>query len=531
MNRILVLINIAFVLISCSGNRRDNGVRVFRYNCENSITSLDPAFASSQDNNWAVTQLFNGLIQLNNDLEPQPAIAQNWEISDSGKIYTFHLRQDVIYHHDNCFGEARTRTVKASDFVFSFSRIMDPETASPGAWIFNDKVAKEPFQALDDSTLVIRLAKPFAPFIGILSMPYCMVIPPEAVDHYGVDFGEHPIGTGPFRFEQWERDVALHLNRFDQYFERSTIRGNLDAVQIGFVQNRQMALLKFLQGRFDMYSGITGAVKDYLFEADGSLRTELRDKVDLEVTPFLNTEYLAMWSDAAEPSPPFDDVWFRKALAWSIDREEMLHYLRNGVGRPADGGFIPMGLSGYKPRQDPFNLDSARFCLAQSKYHDNPPEIVLNTTRDYTDLCIYAQKQFESIGVKCRLNIMPSAQLKEEKRKGKLAFFRASWIMDYPDAENYLSCFYSPNFTPGGPNYTHFQSDRFDQLYVRSLTESNDSARTAMYHQMDDLILQDMPVILLFYDESVRLTQKRVEHWENNALNIPILKHVRIKPE
>ena len=207
------------MLISCNGgNQKVDPRSVFKYNSDNGITSLDPAFARTQDNIWAVSQLFNGLVQLDSQLLIAPCIARKWEVTADGLVYRFYLRNDVFFHKDKALKNGSSRNVTASDFVYSFNRIMDEATASPGAWIFNDKVTANPFVAINDSTLEIRLKKPFPPFLGLLTMPYCFAIPKEAIDKYGKDFGRHPVGTGPFMFSRWNEEVKLIFLKNPNYF-------------------------------------------------------------------------------------------------------------------------------------------------------------------------------------------------------------------------------------------------------------------------------------------------------------------------
>lgn len=526
MNRILVIIHITILLISCSDRSTNSVSKVFRYNCEHDITSLDPAFASNQDNIWAVTQLFNGLLQLDSNLHTIPGIAKSWEISEDGKIYTFHLRSDVYFHEDICFERAKSRRVLASDFEYTFTRLIDPSTASPGAWIFNDKVVPNGFRALNDSTLEIELIRPFAPFAGILTMPYCMVVPHEAIKYYKKDFSTHPVGTGPFAFKMWEHEVALVFKRNDRYFEKQGL-GNVSGIQISFIQNRQMALLMFLEGKLDMFTGITGAVKDFILDKEGELKNDLEGKVQLQKMDFLNTEYLAFHVDESSTFP-INNRDFRRGVSLAINRASMLRNLRNNVGNANVGGFVPPALAGSLESRPMYQPDLARELIAASGYHKNPVQITLFTTNDYSDLCLFAQKNLSELGVNCKINVIPSSHLKEEKRQGKLGFFRASWIMDYPDAENYLSCFYSQNFSPGGPNYTHFNNQKFDRLYERSLAEFNDSSRIRLYREMEEILLEESPVVVLFYDKSIRLTLPRVSGLNNNALNIPHIKWVNL---
>ncbi len=530
INRIWLLIHICLVLISCNVSKKEDAKTVFRYNSENGITSLDPAFASSQDNIWAVNQIFNGLVQLDQHLVPQPSIAKSWNIDSSGKIYTFHLRNDVYFHASPHF-ESDKRKVRASDFVYSFNRIMDATTASPGAWIFNDKIVNNGFKALDDTTFQIELVQPFAPFLGLLSMPYCMVVPKEVIDELGKSFATQPIGTGPFTYWLWEKDVNLILHRNPRYFEteNGTQLPYLDAVNVSFIANKQMALLRFLKGELDLYNGVTSTTKDVILDKNGALKDEHAGNIQLEKKAFLNTEYLAIHLDSGTVQWPWNNIHFRKAINYGIDRGKMMKSLRNDIGFAADGGFIPVGLPGHSSQHGyVYEPDSAAIELERSGYLQNPTSITVSTTKDYLDLCIFIQKQLGDLGVDLEIEVLPSSELKEQKRSGNLAFFRASWIMDYPDAENYLSCFYSANFSPGGPNYTHFSNNAFDALYERSLIESSDEARIRLYEQMDSIVLSHAPIVVLFYDQSVRLLHTRVSNMVNNPLNLPMLKYARI---
>jgi len=164
--------------------------RVFRYNQPEALSSLDPAFARNQANSWAVSQLFNGLMELDSTLLPVPALARRYTISPDGRTYSFVLRRGVRFHDSDVFAGGKGREVKASDFVYSFKRILDPATASSGGWIFRGKVLEKPdgsisdtaFVAANDSTLRIHLKEPLIPFLGILTMPYAYVVPHEAVE-------------------------------------------------------------------------------------------------------------------------------------------------------------------------------------------------------------------------------------------------------------------------------------------------------------------------------------------------------------
>ena len=147
--------------------------QVFRLNLAEGLETTDPAFAKNQTIIWMTHQLYNTLVETDSNLRIKPSLATHWEVSDSGRVFTFHLRTDVYFHDNEAFPGGRGRKLKAQDVVYSFRRIMDPATASSGAWIFNDKVDPVTgFAALDDSTFRLQLRKPFHPILGILTMPY-----------------------------------------------------------------------------------------------------------------------------------------------------------------------------------------------------------------------------------------------------------------------------------------------------------------------------------------------------------------------
>lgn len=531
MNRILVLIHIAFLLISCSENSIKNNKKVFRYNASNGITSLDPAFARNQDNIWACNLLFNGLVQTDSLLQVKPSIAKSWEISADGLIYTFHLRDSVFFHHHDVFKNRQRRKVVAEDFVYSFKRIIDPETASPGAWIFNDRIAPNGFASQGDLTFIIRLSKPFPPLLGMLSMPYCFVVPQEAVTFYGKDFGMNPVGTGPFVFKEWYDGVKLNLIRNEHYFESTSSRPVpvIDAVSITFIQSKHSEFMELAQGRLDMLNGIESSFKDEILTPSGELQPKYAKDFYLVKSAFLNTEYLAFMCDPDVKGTVVSDPHFRRALHYSIDKEQIVRFMRNNVGIPAMSGFIPSGLPGHNDSVIFYsrNVDKAKRELAMSSYRQGD-KVTLYTTKDYLDICLLVQKQAAITGITLKVEVLPSSLLKTEKSEGRLEFFRASWIADYPDAENYLSCFISSNKAPAGPNYARFVNSAYDSLYRLSLLNTVESERNLLYQKMDAILAETSVIIPLFYDQSIRLYRKNISNMRHDALNALHLKETVI---
>jgi peptide/nickel transport system substrate-binding protein len=537
---VIILIILSFCIISCKQNESFvNNKKIFRYNEAAGITSLDPAFAKDLSNIWACNQLFNGLVQLNDQMEVIPCIAKKWSISEDGKEYTFILRDDVYFHDAPCFKDKKGRRVTASDFKFSFNRIVDPKITSPGLWVFNAVENIEnsySFSTPNDSVFVIRLKKSFPPFLGILAMKYCSVVPHEAIQMYGVDFRKNPVGAGAFLFKLWKENKKLVFRKNPSYFEKE--KGKqlpyLDAIAISFLVDKQSAFLQFIQGKLDFMSGIDASYKDELLTKTGQLKSKYSNSVQLISQPYLNTEYLGILIDehkANVKSSPLRFKEIRQAINYGFDRKKMIKYLRNNIGEPGLNGIIPKGLPAYNDSAKygyTYNPEKARELIKLAGYStDKPAEISLSTNSEYLDLCKYIQHQLNQIGFDVSIDVNPPAVLREMKAQAKLNFFRASWIADYPDAENYLSMFYSKNFCPNGPNYTHFKNKEFDRLYEKSLAEIDPNKRNMLYRKMDQLIMEEAPVVILYYDQVLRFIQKNVKGLGSNAVNLLDLKRVK----
>ena len=208
----------------------------------------------------------------------------------------------------------------------------------------------------------------------------------------------------------------------------------------------------------------------------------------------------------------------------------MMVYLRNGIGIPANGGFIPKGLPGYSDEIGfTYQPEKSKQLVQQyiEETGNNSPEISITTTSNYLSFCEYIQRELQKTGLIVNVDVIPASSLKDAKANGKLDMFRASWVADYPDAENYLSLYYSKNFAPYGPNYTHFSSEQFDSWYEQAFIETDSKKREILYTRMDSLIMSHTPVVPMFYDEVVRFTRKNVHGLGINPINLLELKHVK----
>lgn len=529
MRKVLSAVLIILFFVSCGREKeKDSDNLVFRYNEHGNIPTLDPAFARNPQAIWPDNQLYNGLVQLDDSLNVEPDIAKSWVINDSTFTYTFYLRDDVYFHKNKVFGKDSTRTVKASDFVYSLNRLTDEKVASSGSWVMN---YVENYQAENDTTFVIKLKQPFPAFLGLLSMRYCSVVPKEAVEFYGNEFRRNPVGTGPFQFKMWEENVKLVFRKNPLYFERDK-NGNklpyLEAISITFLPDKQSEFLQFAQGKLDFISGLDNSYKDEILTTRGKLQSKYQEKFYMITGPYLNTEYLGFFlgSRASE----IKSKALRQAINYGFDREKMVTYLRNGMGIPAIHGFIPKGLPGYDEIEGySYQPEKAKLLIQQYKEETGNlnPKITIGTNSQYLDLCEFIQRELEKIGIAVTIDVMPPSTLRQMKSSGELDIFRASWIADYPDAENYLSLFYSPNFAPNGPNYMHFKNVSYDSIYEQSLKLSDIGERKSLYSKMDSIIVAEAPVVPLFYDMAVRFVNKKVSGLDINPQNFLVLKRVK----
>jgi oligopeptide transport system substrate-binding protein len=529
----------AITLFHSCGQRDNSQKQVFHYNDFSGIASLDPAFAKNQSIIWAVHQLYNTMVETDNDLNIVPSLAYRWDVSDDRLVYTFHLRDSVYFHDNDVFAGGKGRKMTAKDIEYSFRRITDPATASSGSWIFNNRVDPATgFKALDDSTFRLTLLRPFTPIIGLLSMQYCSVVPHEAVEKYGTDFRSHPCGTGPFAFKSWEEGQALILLKNERYFERDSAGNHLpylDAVKTTFYDSKATEFLLFRQGKLDFINDIDASFKDEILTKKGVLRKDWEGKIRLTKHAYLNTEYLGIMVDSTNvlvKSSPMRFKAVRQAINYGFDRRKMMMYLRNSIGTPAESGFIPSGLPSFDSsvvKGYPYNPAKARRLLAEAGFPDGKglPPIKLLTISIYSDLASFIARQLEEVGLNIQVEVVQKSLLLEQTAKSQALFFRGSWMADYPEAENYLSVFYGKN--PAPPNYTRYKNPAFDKLYEQAIVTENDSLRHRLYQQMDQLVISDAPVVPLWYDEVIHLEHLWVKDFLPNGLNLLELRRTRIQ--
>ena len=528
--------------VSCTEKKNHSKQNsVFNYNEMNGLSSLDPAVAGNFENIWPVNQLFNGLVQLDDSLNVVPSIAKTYIISEDGLRYTFYLRNDVYFHDDACFVNAKGRKVVAADFVFSFLRLYDSKVSSALSLMTHFERGKKGERTglvvLNDSTLELRLNKPFNAFLSLLSMKYFSVIPHEAIRYYGDDFRKHPVGTGPFRFKHWEEGTKLVMLKNEKYFETDREGKHLpylDAVTVSFIRDRETAFMELLNGKFDMLSGADAFNINEVLDKEGNLRELYQSKFFLQKHTFLKTDYIGILVDTGSTlvkQSPLGLKQIRKAVNHAFDREKLVRFLRNKIGTPALAGFIPKGSKSYDPgvvKGYSYDPDKVKTLLQEAGYPGGKglPELTIHITDSYKEQAEFIQSQLAENNIVVNISVEKTSILRQAVNNGEYLLFKKSWFCDYADDENFMSLFYSKNFTPEGVNFFRYKNDLFDRYYEESLTVKDEQKRKRLLNRMDSLIIEDAPCIPLYYDEVIRLVRHNVKGLGINAMNLLNLKTV-----
>ena len=537
-----VILLFVLLLTSCEDNESKNDPRtVFNYNEMNGITSLDPAAASNFENISPVNQLFNGLVQMDDSLNVKPCIAQSFNISEDGLCYTFYLRGDVFFHDNVCFENGEGRKVKAKDFVFSFNRLFDSKVSSAISLLEkidrSEKTNYKGFVAVNDSVLKIYIKEPFSAFINILTMKYFSVLPYEAIDYYKFDFRRNPVGTGPFTFKIWEEGTKLVLIKNPNYFEKD-VSGRqlpyLDAVTVSFIKDRETAFMELLNEKFDMVSGAAAFNTNEVLNKDATLREFYGKKFYLQKETFLKTDYIGILIDTdlqLVKNSPLKLKAIRQAINYAFDREKLIKFLRNNIGKSAHSGFIPCGMKSYDSEKEKvysYRPDLVSKLLAEAGFPAGKglPELTLHTTNDYKEQVEFIQSQLAENNIKINISVETPSVLRQAVNSCEYTLFKKNWIADYADEENFMSLFYSKNFSPQGVNFFHFKNTTFDRLYEKGLKETDEKEKIKLYRKMDSIVVEEAPIIPLFYDEVVRLVNHRIKGLTTNPLNLLNLKQV-----
>lgn len=529
---ILISLVFAYYLSSCSDKSNQIPSNTFKYNIAVGLNSLDPAFTKDIAATWACSHIYEGLFILDSNAELEPLLADSFWIEANQLRYHFHLKKGVYFHKNPCFQTSdSTRQFNAFDVAYSFRRLIDPKTASPGSWALRNKLdSLHPFQIIDSFHLVINLRQPNAQFLQVLSMSYCAIVPKEAVEYYGKNFRKNPVGTGAFAFKLWEDGEVLFLQKNQHYHLRDNnglALPYLNYVKVTFNENKKTEHFSFEKGDLSFITGLDQNIIHQVFNQKGQLLPEWQTKAQLYKKPFLNTEYMAI--RAVDSNSILKNKSIRQAINYSINRPEIAQYLKYNLVLPANKGFVSAGMPNYDTIFIGYTFDiekSKKILQSQGFSRSKRPKLELHINNSFVEMAELLANQLTNAGFEVEIKLHPADMMMQLAAQGKLGFFRRSWMADYPDAENYLACFYSKNGSP--PNYTRFYNAQYDKFYEKLITEISPTHRKELTKQLEQILVEESPIVPIFYDQSIRLVQKNIQGLEQNVVNGLDLRRVRI---
>lgn len=545
------------------------------------VKGLDPARANDLYSATVIAQLYEGLLQYHYLKRPyslEPALAESLpKVSDNGLTHTFKLKNGIRFHDNPAFPDGKGREVTAEDFIYSFKRLADPRTASEGFWIFDGKIKGlnewanavkaekadystpiEGLQAPDKHTLVIKLTQPYYQLYYVLAMPFSSVVPREAVEKYGAEFINNPVGTGPFMLEKasdWVRNSKITLKK-NQNFRNETypsegapgdseaglladagkplpLAEKLVFTELPESQPRWQNLMK---GNFE-FAEIPNDNFESAVQKDNkkAIATDLAKKgMRLDITPRPDVTYVGINMNDPILGKNKD---LRHAMSLANDNETLIENFYNGRAIPAQGP-IPPGLDSYDENyKNPYvqrDLEKAKAALKKAGYPEGKglPELTYETMADAKarQQAEFFANNMAAIGIKVRINPNTWPQFQEKIKNGQAQLFGIAWGADYPDAQNFFQLFYSKNRSPG-PNDTSFTNAAFDKIYEKSLTLPPGKERDALYKQMRDIVVEETPWLLSAHRLGYHVVHGWLHNFKWSDIQLDSYKYLRVDPK
>ncbi|MFN2226934.1 MAG: ABC transporter substrate-binding protein [Anaerolineae bacterium] len=463
------------------------------------LSGLDPQSEMSLAMYGVARNIYSTLVRLGyeGDLDIHPDLAETWDISDDGKIYTFHLRQGVKFHTG--------QEVTADDVKFTFERLYDPEMASPasmfGAFIVGvqDKLEGNAtevpgIKVVDKYTVEFTLSQPYGAFLAELVTPSLGILCQEEVEKWGADYLVHPSGTGPFMLNEWVRGEKLVLEANPDYYEGAPA---LDTVEIIIIEDEATGILKFENGELDVY-GVPSADLDRLM-ADPKWKDQIIS------VPALDTYYFQLNNF----SPPLDDVRVRKAIAHAIDRQAILDTIIK-TGELAYT-VLPPGMPCYNPdiAHYDYDPDTARDLLKEAGYEDGFTMKVLQ--RSQSDVVDAIVAQLAEVGITLEQEMVERSAFWDIVYKGQTDSYYLSWWADFGDPHNFFYYIWrSEPETEESKNM--YVNAEVDELIDQAAVTTDPDERCQLYHQIEQIgIEQDAQRVWMWHLETQRIVQPWVK--------------------
>lgn len=568
-----------FVAASCTKKVDDKDTTinvVLRAN----VKGLDPIRANDLYSSTVIAQVFEGLLQYNylkRPFELEPALADGMPVvTDNGLTHTFKIKKGVKFQDNAAFKDGKGRELTSKDFVYSWRRLADPKTQSEGFWIFDGKIkglnewveaAKagkatydtpiEGLQTPDDHTLVIKLNQPYYQLYYVLAMQFAGVVPREAVEKYGEEFLNNPVGTGPFMLEKssdWVRNSKITLKKNPNWRgDTYPTSGEAGDKEKGLLEDAGKPLpfadalvftelpedtprwQNLMKGNFE-YAEIPN--DNFDTAVDKADRTKIngdlaKKGLSLDITPNVDVTYIGI--NMKDPILGKNKE-LRHALQMAQDNGTLIAKFLNGRGIIAQGP-IPPGVSSYDANfKSPynFNVEKAKEALKKAGFEGGKglPEFTYDGLADSKSrqTAEFFAQNMKAIGINVKINSNTWPQFQDRIKTGKAQLFGIAWGADYPDAQNFYQLFYGKNLSPG-PNDTNFVNAEFDKLYEASLKLPPGADRDKLYTQMRDIVVEEAPWLFNAHRVGYRLVHGWVKNFKWSEVQNDTFKYMKVDPK
>ncbi len=594
-NHLFLLIVSSVILVFFAGCRKRGAGEAKEESTQYSVLTskvrlLDPADITDNTSALVASQIYESLYQYHYLKRPYEVVCQLAEsllqVSEDGLTYTIKIKKGVYFADDVCFPNGEGRVLKAADFVYAWKRIADVKNLSRNWWIFEDRIVGldrfrqyssecktarevdynypvEGLQATDDFTLVIRLKKPWPQIMYLLTRPAASPIPKEAVDYYGADFVNHPVGTGPYKLGRWNKNSFVELIRNEKFRDDFyPADGEPNDAQSGFladagrklplserimfviIEEEQPRWFLFMQGKIDILAVSQG----FFSQAVGSdmrLKEEIEKKgICLNIFRDPSTFWLGfnMKDKVLGGNKPL-----RQAISFAIDRQRYVRLFYEGRSEAAYGVIPPLlrfegrpdlpGAEQASPQieekiGDTFDVERAVELLKEAEiiYGGKLPALTLTmpgTGSGFRKEADFFRHALEEIGLEIVVEYLDWPRFQEKLRSRDVQMFCSGWIGQYPDAENFLQLFYSKNIQ-GGLNSFNYCSVEFDKIYERVSVMADGPERERLYGQAEMMIMQDYPAVFLRHGLGVILYHKWLKNAKSNSYGYGLGKYRRV---
>lgn len=533
----------------------------FNFNEEEYFRSLFPHNIGEVGGHRIANMLYEGLVRLKQDsLTLEPCLAERWEVGKQATQYTLYLRKGVKFHNDPCFADGKGREVTAKDVKYCLDLLC---SASPNniGWDYvrgrivgseahykatqqgqKPEGGVEGIKILDDYTLQIDLTQPFSSFLYVLAMPFGYIFPQEAYEKYGIEMRIKAVGTGPFYIKTVRENETVILLRNPHYWDKDEY-GNqlpyLNGVRFSFINDKMAELLKLKEGKLDMVFKLPFEIMDEIVDRKGNLQGEYQNFAFQDLVS-MSIQYYGFLTDGKI----FNDKRVRQAFCYAVNRDKIVNFTLKGSGVPGIYGFVPpafalydhKSLKGYN-----YNPAKAQALLAESGFPNgkNFPSVTLQINsggKRNEQVAEAVQKMLrEVLNINVKITKVPFSQHLEMQETRKTDFWRAGWIADYPDPENFLTFLWSQHL-PDKPeertyqNTFRYRNPMYDQAFAEALKVIDEKQRNDLYLKADQIALDDAPFLPLYYDKDKRLLQKYVRNFPQNPMEYRLLHKVYFVP-